>query len=96
MILTRGIMQIKGQEDLKGSMDGTFKSMSEELKKNVCQEDIREMSSVISTLPGKFESFTVKLQNDLSKSLIKEIQATILIKLDIYTYEYLRHIVLHS
>nr|GLL25252.1 protein PAIR1 [Ipomoea trifida] len=66
---------IKGQEDLKGSLDGTFKSMSEELKKNVCQEDFREMSSVISALPGKFETFIVKLQNDLSKSLIKEIQA---------------------
>nr|GMC89534.1 protein PAIR1 [Ipomoea batatas] len=48
---------IKGQEDLKGSLDGTFKSMSEELKKNVCQEDFREMSSVISALPGKFETF---------------------------------------
>lgn len=89
-------MQIKGQEDLKGSLDGTFKSMSEELKKNVCQEDFREMSSVISALPGKFETFIFKLQNDLSKSLIKEIQATILIKLDIYIYEYLTHIVLHS
>nr|GMC80214.1 protein PAIR1 [Ipomoea batatas] len=89
---------IKGQEDLKGSLDGTFKSMSEELKKNVCQEDFREMSSVISALPGKFETFIVKLQNDLSKSLIKEIQATILIKLDIYIYiyEYLTHIAMAS
>nr|XP_009629846.1 putative recombination initiation defects 3 isoform X1 [Nicotiana tomentosiformis]XP_009629847.1 putative recombination initiation defects 3 isoform X1 [Nicotiana tomentosiformis] len=64
----------KGREDLKASMEETFKSMFEELRENKYQENIRDLSSLVRAMPNKLETCILQLQTDLSKTLAKEIQ----------------------
>lgn len=64
-----------GQENIKASFEGLSKSMSEELRRNLPQEHLKEISTVVSTLPEKIETCIVKLRDDLKKSLMEEIQA---------------------
>ncbi|XP_009799702.1 putative recombination initiation defects 3 [Nicotiana sylvestris] len=64
----------KGREDLKASMEETFKSMFEELRENKYQENIRDLSSLVRAMPNKLEMCILQLQTDLSKNLAKEIQ----------------------
>ncbi|XP_075112900.1 putative recombination initiation defects 3 isoform X2 [Nicotiana tabacum] len=66
----------KGREDLKASMEETFKSMFEELRENKYQENIRDLSSLVRAMPNKLEMCILQLQTDLSKNLAKEIQAS--------------------
>ncbi|CAA3032230.1 Hypothetical predicted protein [Olea europaea subsp. europaea] len=65
----------KGQEDIKAGVDGGFKSLSDQLEKNINQEDIKEIFSMISALSEKFDTQIMKLQSDLQKTFIKELQA---------------------
>lgn len=67
--------QNKGQEDIKAGVDGGFKSLSDQLEKNINQEDIKEIFSMISALSEKFDTQIMKLQSDLQKTFIKELQA---------------------
>ncbi|CAN4125660.1 unnamed protein product [Withania somnifera] len=64
----------KGMEDLKDSLEGTFKSMFEELRENNYQENIRDILSLLRAIPNKLEMCILQLQTDLSKTLAKEIQ----------------------
>ncbi|VFR03675.1 unnamed protein product [Cuscuta campestris] len=64
-----------GQENIKASFEGLSKSMSEELRRNLPQEHLKEISTIVSTLPDKIETCIVKLRDDLKKSLMEEIQA---------------------
>ncbi|KAM3218585.1 putative recombination initiation defects 3 isoform X1 [Capsicum annuum] len=64
----------KGMEDLKASLEGTIKSMFEELRENTYQEDIRDLLSLVRAIPNKLEMCILRLQTDLSKTLAKEIQ----------------------
>ncbi|RAL46257.1 hypothetical protein DM860_016690 [Cuscuta australis] len=64
-----------GQENIKASFEGLSKSMSEELRQNSPQEHLKEISTIVSTLPEKIETCIVKLRDDLKKSLMEEIQA---------------------
>ncbi|XP_055815000.1 putative recombination initiation defects 3 [Solanum dulcamara] len=64
----------KEREDLKASLEGTFKSMFEELRENKDQENIRDLSSLLRAMPNKLEMCILQLQTDLSKTLAKEIQ----------------------
>ncbi|PHU09587.1 hypothetical protein BC332_21447 [Capsicum chinense] len=45
----------KGMEDLKASLEGTIKSMFEELRENTYQEDIRDLLSLVRAIPNKLE-----------------------------------------
>lgn len=67
--------QNKGQEDIKAGVDGGFKSLSDQLEKNINQEDIKEIFSMISALSEKFDTQIMKLQSDLQKTFTKELQA---------------------
>lgn len=75
--------QNKGREDLKASMEETFKSMFEELRENKYQENIRDLSSLVRAMPNKLEMCILQLQTDLSKNLAKEIQACCILKLTV-------------
>lgn len=68
-------------EDLKASLEGTIKSMFEELRENTYQEDIRDLLSLVRAIPNKLEMCILRLQTDLSKTLAKEIQACCILKL---------------
>ncbi|KAL3381371.1 hypothetical protein AABB24_001464 [Solanum stoloniferum] len=64
----------KEREDLKACLEGTFKSMFEELRENKYQENIRDLLSLLKAMPNKLEMCILQLQTDLRKTLAKEIQ----------------------
>ncbi|KAI3444535.1 hypothetical protein Pfo_001200 [Paulownia fortunei] len=65
----------KGQEDIKTCVNMGLKSLSEQLKQIMNQENLREIISMLSALSEKIDTQMVKLQNDLHKDFCKEIQA---------------------
>ncbi|XP_059312638.1 putative recombination initiation defects 3 [Lycium ferocissimum] len=65
----------KGREDLKASLEGTFKSMFEELRESKYPENIRDLLSLLRAMPNKIDMSILQLQTDLSKTLAKEIIA---------------------
>ncbi|KAI3434337.1 uncharacterized protein J3R85_006598 [Psidium guajava] len=66
----------KGQEDIKTSLDGCFKSISELLIKHTNEDQLQEVFSALSALPGKVEGLMMKLQDQLHNTFIKEMAAT--------------------
>lgn len=66
--------QNKGQEDIKASVDGGFKYLSDQLKQNINQENFKDIFSVISALSEKFDTQIMKLQNYLHETFTKEIK----------------------
>ena len=67
--------QIKGQEEIKASIDGSLKSLSDQMSKVTCQEKLQEILLAISTLPKLIEASVQKLQNELHNTYTKEMQA---------------------
>ncbi|CAI9769559.1 unnamed protein product [Fraxinus pennsylvanica] len=55
----------KGQEDIKAGVDGGFKYLSDQVKKNTNQENVKEIFSMISALSEKFDTQIMKLQSEL-------------------------------
>ncbi|XP_030540885.1 putative recombination initiation defects 3 isoform X3 [Rhodamnia argentea] len=66
----------KGQEDIKASLDGCFKSISEQLVKHKNEDQLQEVFSALSALPGKVEGLMLKLQDQLHNTFTKEMEAT--------------------
>ncbi|KAG6784776.1 hypothetical protein POTOM_010483 [Populus tomentosa] len=66
-----------GQEDVKFSLEGSLKSLSEQLSKDRYQDNLQQIFLVLSTLPKQIEMFLYKLQNELCTTFTKEIQARI-------------------
>uniref|UniRef100_A0A2K1XSE7 Protein PAIR1 n=1 Tax=Populus trichocarpa TaxID=3694 RepID=A0A2K1XSE7_POPTR len=64
----------KGQEDVKFSLEGSLKSVSEQLSKDRYQDKLQQIFSALSTLPKQTETFLYKLQNELCTTFKKEIQ----------------------
>ncbi|KAI5598667.1 hypothetical protein BDE02_02G148300 [Populus trichocarpa] len=64
-----------GQEDVKFSLEGSLKSLSEQLSKDRYQDNLQQIFLVLSTLPKQMEMFLYKLQNELCTTFTKEIQA---------------------
>ncbi|XP_062086953.1 putative recombination initiation defects 3 [Humulus lupulus] len=69
-------LMIKGQEDIKASLDLGFKSTSDQVNKHTYQDKFQEIFSVLSTLPQKIEASIQKSQNEFRNSFAKEMQAT--------------------
>ncbi|KAB5527100.1 hypothetical protein DKX38_020947 [Salix brachista] len=65
----------KGQEDVKFSLEGSLKSVSEQLSKDRYQDKLQQIFSALSTLPKQTETFLCKLQKELCTTFTKEIQA---------------------
>uniref|UniRef100_A0A6N2MDZ0 Uncharacterized protein n=1 Tax=Salix viminalis TaxID=40686 RepID=A0A6N2MDZ0_SALVM len=65
----------KGQEDVKFSLEGSLKSVSEQLSKDRYQDKLQQIFSALSTLPKQTETFLYKLQKELCTTFTKEIQA---------------------
>ncbi|KAJ6722952.1 RECOMBINATION INITIATION DEFECTS 3-RELATED [Salix koriyanagi] len=64
----------KGQEDVKFSLEGSLKSVSEQLSKDRYQDKLQQIFSALSTLPKQTETFLYKLQKELCTTFTKEIQ----------------------
>ncbi|KAH8516823.1 hypothetical protein H0E87_004970 [Populus deltoides] len=69
------VNQNTGQEDVKFSLEGSLKSLSEQLSKDRYQDNLQQIFLVLSTLPKQMEIFLYRLQNELRTTLTKEIQA---------------------
>ncbi|KAJ6686251.1 RECOMBINATION INITIATION DEFECTS 3-RELATED [Salix purpurea] len=63
------------QEDVKFSLEGSLKSISEQQSKDRYQDKLQQIFLVLSTFPKQMEMFVYKLQNELCTSFTKEIQA---------------------
>ncbi|XP_043695902.1 putative recombination initiation defects 3 isoform X2 [Telopea speciosissima] len=67
-------LMLKGQDDIKASLDGTLKSIHDQLKKDLYQHKLQETISVLSALPNQIEARLLKLQNELSEAFSKEME----------------------
>ena len=74
---TTNVYQIKGEEDLKASLDGSLKSIPDQLRKDLNQCKLQEAVSVISNLPVQIEARLQKLQSELCEALTKQIEVYI-------------------
>ncbi|MED6168088.1 hypothetical protein PIB30_008743 [Stylosanthes scabra] len=69
------VMQIKGQEEIKASIDGNLKLLSEQLCKFTSQEKLQEVSLVVSTLPQMIEASLKSLRQELHGKFTEEMQS---------------------
>ncbi|XP_012083385.1 putative recombination initiation defects 3 isoform X2 [Jatropha curcas] len=69
-------LMITGQEDIKSSLDGNLKSISERLRKDICQDKLKQIFLVLSVLPNQMEASLLKLQQEICMTFTKEMQAS--------------------
>ncbi|KAI3719452.1 hypothetical protein L6452_20351 [Arctium lappa] len=67
--------QNKGQEELKSSLHGDLKLISDQLNQDTCNKNSQDISILLSGLQEKIGVFILNLRNDLSKSFTNEMQA---------------------
>ncbi|KAL5863495.1 hypothetical protein ACOSQ3_001009 [Xanthoceras sorbifolium] len=65
----------KRQEDIKASLDCDLKSLSDQVRKNIYQDQFKKISLMLSTLPEQIEASLMKLQIELCNIFAKEMQA---------------------
>ncbi|OMO78776.1 protein PAIR1-like protein [Corchorus capsularis] len=65
----------KGQEDIKASLDGGLKAISDQLDKDIYQNKLQQIFLVLSAFPEQMEASLVKLQNELCNTFTNEIKA---------------------
>ncbi|KAK3194788.1 hypothetical protein Dsin_026098 [Dipteronia sinensis] len=65
----------KRQEDIKTSIDGGLKSLSDQLRKDIYQDQFKKILLMLSTLPEQIEASLMKLQIELCNIFAKEMQA---------------------
>ena len=73
------VNQNRGQEDLKASVAGGFKLISEQLSKDIYQDKLQEIFKVVSALPQQVEASILRLQDKLGNTLSKEVQVCTLL-----------------
>ncbi|KAJ1429593.1 hypothetical protein SESBI_08378 [Sesbania bispinosa] len=66
-------LMTKGQEEIKASIDGSLKSLSEQLSQVTNKEMLEEVHLAVSALPHLIEASMQSVQNDLSNTT-KEMQ----------------------
>lgn len=71
--------QNKGNEDIKASLDGCLKSLSDQFGK-AYEEKFKEILLVFSTLPVQTEASLLKLQNKLCNFLDEKLQACMILQ----------------
>ncbi|KAK7837174.1 hypothetical protein CFP56_021653 [Quercus suber] len=69
------VNQNRGQEDLKASVAGGFKLISDQLSKDIYLDKLQEIFKVVSALPQQVEASILRLQDKLGNTLSKEVQA---------------------
>ncbi|KAM0004728.1 putative protein PAIR1 [Helianthus debilis subsp. tardiflorus] len=65
----------KGQEDVKSSLQGELKLISDQLNQKSCHQNSQDISILLSNLQEKVGFFISNLRNDLSSSFTNEMQA---------------------
>ncbi|RDX86291.1 Protein PAIR1, partial [Mucuna pruriens] len=67
-------LMTKGQEEIKASIDGSLKSLSEQMSHVSKKEKLQDVYLAVSALPQLIESSLQNVQNDL-RNITKEMQA---------------------
>ncbi|GKB19766.1 recombination initiation defects 3 [Tanacetum coccineum] len=75
MAISKNIRKNKGQEDVKSTLNGELKSISDKLNQVTCHLNSNEISILLSTLQENIKVFVLNLHNDLYKSFTNEMQA---------------------
>ncbi|KAL5792387.1 hypothetical protein ACOSP7_000981 [Xanthoceras sorbifolium] len=65
----------KRQEDIKASLDGGLKSLSDQVRKDIYQDQFKKIFLMLSILPEQIEASLMKLQIELCNIFAKEMQA---------------------
>ncbi|XP_076950292.1 putative recombination initiation defects 3 [Bidens hawaiensis] len=65
----------KGQEEVKSSLQGELKLISDQLNQNMCNQNSQDISILLSSLQENIGAFVSNLRNDLSTSFANEMQA---------------------
>ncbi|KAA8520638.1 hypothetical protein F0562_014894 [Nyssa sinensis] len=65
----------KGQEDIKTSIDGCLKSISDQPSQDIYLERLQEIFLALSDLPEKIDACLQKFKFDICKTFTKEMQA---------------------
>ncbi|GMI75894.1 ARABIDOPSIS THALIANA PUTATIVE RECOMBINATION INITIATION DEFECTS 3 [Hibiscus trionum] len=65
----------KGQEDIKASLDGSMKAISDQLNNDIYGDKLQQMFLVLSALPEQVEASLIKLKSELCNTFTKEIKA---------------------
>lgn len=66
--------QTKGQEEIKAIIEGSLKSLAEQMSHVSKKEKLREVYLAVSALPQLIEASLQNVQNDL-RNITKEMQA---------------------
>lgn len=66
--------QMKGQEEIKASINGSLKSLSEQMSRVTDIEKLQEVYMLVSSMPQLIEGSLRNLQNDLQNTT-KEMKA---------------------
>ncbi|KAM7277019.1 hypothetical protein ACFE04_018885 [Oxalis oulophora] len=67
-------LMIKGQEDIKASVQGGLKSVSDQMSKDTNQDKLQDILLAVSSLSKNIGGSLLKLQNELCSTFVKEIQ----------------------
>ncbi|KAK1425178.1 hypothetical protein QVD17_20524 [Tagetes erecta] len=65
----------KAQEDVKSTLQGELKSISDKVHQNTCHQNSQDISIMLSNLQEKIGVFISNLRSDLSTSFTNEMQA---------------------
>ncbi|XP_059651397.1 putative recombination initiation defects 3 [Cornus florida] len=71
----------KREEDIKTTLDGGFKSISDQLIQDIYQERLQEISSMLSALPEQIDACLQKLKYDICRSFSQEMQVIASVKI---------------
>ncbi|MBA0763521.1 hypothetical protein Gotri_012954, partial [Gossypium trilobum] len=69
------VMQIKGQEDIKASLDGSMKAVSDQLNNDKYRDKLQQIFLLLSALPEQMEASLIKVRNELCNTFTNEIKA---------------------
>ncbi|WKA05963.1 hypothetical protein VitviT2T_023895 [Vitis vinifera] len=70
------LLMNKGHEDIKDRLDAALKSISDQMNKDLYQDNLQQSFLMLSALPEQIEMCLQKLQNELCKTITKEMQET--------------------
>ncbi|TYH58673.1 hypothetical protein ES332_D08G171400v1 [Gossypium tomentosum] len=68
-------LMIKGQEDIKASLDGSMKAVSDQLNNDKYRDKLQQIFLVLSALPEQMEASLIKVRNELCNTFTNEIKA---------------------
>lgn len=68
-------LMLKGEEDIKASLDGSLKCIPDQWKKDLHQYRLQEAVSVLLSLPGHIEAQLLKIRSETCGYITKELEA---------------------